>query len=330
MRRIADGQIVTEPGAYAMSMDWYHAQCCAGPSISSSGLRTIETMSPMDFWAFSELNEHRFEKPETQALALGRAAHAVVLGEEAFDARFIVLPEDAPPRPTVTQRKAAAEGRVSDNYRERLYFWGEFDARAKGKTVLQFSDMEAIVGMSEALMRRPEVAPLMDGEPEVSLIWQDEQTGVWIKSRPDLLPRMGDIHADFKTTADASLRAVMRDISKHGYDMQMALASVGAQKVLGQEIRQAALVFCQKSPPYHVTLVEITEDALHWAKLRLRRAINRFAECLAKGDWPGPVEGIPQYRPPDWQVDAFGAEQAAGLLPKSFDAPFGAIGGGQE
>lgn len=326
----ADG-VVREAGAYRIPIDHYHTQAvCPGPSISSGGLRTILLKSPADFWAFSDLNPDRYERKPSDAFAKGRAAHALLLGDEVFTDAFMVLPDDAPPRPTKTQVRAAEAGRTSTSYEERNGFWEAFDAACEGRTVIRSSWMTDIEHMAASLARHQVVGPLFDGDAEVSLVWQDEQTGVWVKARPDMLPRMGDVKADLKTCADASLMATMRDVRKFGYDMQAALGCIGAEVCLGQKITTDALVFVQSMPPYHVTAIEVTEDALHWAKLRLRVALNTFATCLATGHWPAPVEGIPQFGVPDHQLEAYAAEQAAGSMPHDFFAPFGAFGEGNE
>lgn len=310
IRDLPEDGVVREPGAYRVPIDHYHSQAiCLGPSISSGGLRTIWNQSPADFWAYSELNPDRYERNESPALAFGRAAHALLLGDEVFGERFAILPDSAPHRPTATQVKAAYRGRFSDSYLERVEFWEAFDSTAAGKTIVSETDMEHIRLMSLALAAHPLVGPLFDGHAEVSLIWQDEQTGVWIKARPDMLPRMEDVKGDLKTTADASLRAIMRDIGKHGYDMQAALGCVGCEIVLDRQITSDVMVFVQKSPPYHISPVEIPEDALHWGKLKCRAAINRFAECLAKGDWPGPVEGVPKYSQTERDLHIMGQDQ---------------------
>jgi hypothetical protein len=317
----ADG-VVREDGAYRIPIEDYHRQAiCPGKSVSSSGLRTIELQSPADFYAFSELNPEREEKPETDALTFGRAAHALLLGDEIFEDGFAVVPEGAPPRPLKSQINARlAGGKLTSSADERFSFWDPFDEAARGKTVVREADMRTIGKMSAALAVHPLVGPLFIGEPEVSLIWQDWKTGVWLKSRPDMLPAMGDIRADLKTTNDASLRAVMRDISKRGYHMQAALADIGCEVCLDRQIATDVLVFIQKTAPYHVTPVEIKPNAIHWAKVRLRRAIDTFAACVEANVWPGYTDGVPQYDIPSWEEEMLAAEQVAGTLPRGFYA----------
>ncbi len=312
--------VVREPGAYRMPLGVYHTQAvCPGPSFSSSGLRTILMDSPAGFWAFSEMNPERFVQDPTDALIFGRAAHALLLGDEVFDEHFVVLDDDAPRRPTKPQIKARAEGRITPAARASFDYWETIDGF--GLTPIPGAWMEHITGMSRSLQAHPLIGPLFDGTPEVSLIWQDEQTGLWLKARPDMLPQLGEAIADLKTTRDASKAAVLRDTARHGYAMQLELARIGYEQVTGQRIENAVLVYVQKTPPYHVSAVEIAADALHYAGLRLRRAIQVAAECLDLGRWPAPVEGILRFDLLPGEQERIADEIATGALPASFHAP---------
>lgn len=317
---IPDGVVIDQPGQYAMSMDWYHSQCCAGPSVSSSGLRKIYHESPADFWAFSDLNDDRFEGEGSDAFTFGRAAHALLLGDEDFHAKFAVIPRKAPPKPTQAQLIARANGRVSDSAAERFAFWDVFEAEAAGKDMLSESDLIHIEHIADALRDHPVTNLLLEGQAEQSLIWQDQKTGLWLKSRLDMLASTGDL-ADLKSTAQKDLNLIHRDIRKHGYDMQLGLATMALEHVLdipfspdAYEGRAAILLFVYKKPPYHVMPVEVDYDALYWGRVKCRAAIDRMAECIKTEHWPGPVEGIPVYTS-EFEVADLQEKQASGALP---------------
>lgn len=319
---INDGEVITAPGQYDMSMSWYHQQCCAGPSISSSGLRKIYHESPAEFWAFSDLNDFRFPTEEKDAFIYGRAAHALLLGDEDFNEGFIVLPRIAPPRPTSAQVNARNQGRVTEAAQERFDFWDDFEVRSAGRSILSESDLIHIEHIADN-MRAHELMPLLlEGEMEQSIIWKDDQTGIWIKSRLDILSATGDL-ADLKTTHQTKLELLLRDIRKHGYDMQLGLATMALENVLGIPFdaetyagRGAFNLFVFKNPPYHVMPVEVDFDALYWARIKCRSALNTMAECIKEDRWPGPVEGIPTYTA-EFEAERLGELQAAGLLPNS-------------
>ena len=88
---IKDEREVREFGMFAMSLEWYHADCCDGPSISSTGLRTIWTRSPAHYWATSALNPKRVDPEDKPDFSIGRAGHhLLLLGRKGFDEEFVV------------------------------------------------------------------------------------------------------------------------------------------------------------------------------------------------------------------------------------------------
>lgn len=319
---LPDGQQVTEPGAYRCSMSWYHGQAiCPGPSISSSGLRKIFTESPWHFWASSDLNPDRYpEKDASDALILGRAAHSLLLGDEVFDEHFIYVPDNAPSRPTVTQIKAfVRDGKWSEKAAPGAEFWEAFDAKAVGRMLLAESQVETITRIAENLRKIPlAVEMLTGGLTEISMIWQDEITGIWVKSRPDVIPDNGADFADLKTFAPKSKniqRAVHQAITDHRYDMQLALAAEGARRIFGAGASECVLVMVQTTEPYTVTPVRIDEDTLYWAGVCNRKALDTFARCLKEGHWPMPVEGVLDYALPESLLGRYASMQADGELP---------------
>jgi hypothetical protein len=317
---IEDGQPVPGPGIYRMSMAHYHSQaCCPGPSISSSGLRTIWSQSPFHFWATSELNPDRLpEKDESPALALGKGAHALMLGEENFDEMFAYLPDDAPRKPTAQQVKAYDDGRATDVGKASVEFWREFDERTAGKTILSHDMVEKIRRMSESLQSNPAAVQALTGSlTEVSLIWQDDVTGVWLKSRIDVLPDQGADYADLKTWAPRSKnvkRAIHNAISEHEYPMQLALGQMGA-RAFGMDAEEALLVMLMSVEPYCCSIVRMDEEVMFYARRKLRAVIGTFARCLETGYWPQPIEGVLEYRMPPSELHRLGEMELAGELP---------------
>lgn len=319
--KLKPGENVPGPGRYDMPMDDYHRQCCPGPSVSSSGLRKIYLHSPADFWALSDLNDNRFEDEPRDAFTFGRAAHALILGDEDFNAKFAVVPATAPPRPLASQIAAREQGRISASAQERFDFWDDFDALNGGKEHLSENDLAHIHHIANALAAHPLIPVLMEGEAEQSLIYQDEATGIWVKSRLDILSSTGDL-ADLKTTSQTRPELLLRDVRMHGYDMQLGLATMAMEHLMGVPFtaeayagRAAMLLFVYKKPPYHVMPVEVDFDALHWARLKCRAALDTMAKCIHEDHWPGVMDGEIGTYTADYEIERLSDLQAAGMLP---------------
>ncbi len=322
IRTLGPDEKITEPGAFRLPMDRYHStDLCDGVSVSSSHLRTVTTKSPHAFWKTWGANPNRYPpKDDSDSLILGRAAHCLILGDEVFEEQFCYVPEKAPRRPTSVQVAAFERtGQWSDAAAEGAAFWAEWDAKANGRAFLTEEQVQKVRYMAENLAASPEaVTALTSQMTEVSMIWQDEATGLWVKSRPDCIPDNGYDFGDLKTFApkggDLSI-AAQRAVTDHGYAQQMALAIEGAERVFGQGGDRCMLVFVQTSEPYEVVPILLEPEALYWGRVLNRKALDQIAEGIATGVWPMRVTNPVRYEYPPSMLHQFGEMQARGDLP---------------
>lgn len=319
---IPDGKTVPGPGAYRMSMKHYHSQeVCPGPSVSSTGIRKAALESPHAFWKTFDGNPNRYPKKEdSDSLILGKAAHSLILGDEVFEEHFIYVPHDAPRRPTAPQIKAFEKnGFWSEAAEEGAEFWAAFDKKANGRLLLKEEQVQKIFYMAENLNANPLAVEVLKSDLiEISMVWQDEVTGLWLKSRPDCIPSNGADFGDLKTFAPKgkNLRlSVQRSITDFGYTLQMALAVMGAEQVFGNTAENCALVFCQTSEPYEVIPVNIETDTLYWARVLIRDGLDKIKRGLDSGDWPGCGAEILNYEFPPSMTERLSDMQANGELP---------------
>ncbi len=291
---IPDGQTITEPGAYRMSMAHYHSQVvCPGPSVSSTGIRLAENISPWAFWSSWSGNPNAYPQKDSDEFAFGRAAHCLILGDEVFAENYVLFP--FPDRRTNAAKEWLA---------------------AQTKTVVTAEQIEHINRMAENLQKVPLVqAGILAGKPEVSLIWVDEKTGIYVKARPDVIQLNGQVVADLKTCASAAFVDCHRTINKYAYDMQFALAIEGIDRVFGVTATDAVVVFVEKTPPYHVRTVPIGPDELYWAKARIRRGLDKVAAAIKTPPLPVYDDDETPYKMSDWQRQRFEQEQSDGRLP---------------
>ncbi len=291
---------IDKPGRYDLSMDEYHGDVCVGPSLSASRLHTLIAECPAIFWETSPLNPKRVDDKSTSALDIGRAAHALVLGEPEFRAHFVVLPEDVPNRPSKRQRSAK---KPSQDTLDAIEFWdGVF---ASKKTIVPAEAFKTIVAMADAQRRSPQVArAFTDGAPEQSLIWLDEETGIFLKSRPDWLPDDPASRplTQYKTCRSIEPRKLSMDAFSYGYHIGAALELDAVQAVLGVKPIGICHVCQEKTIPYLAELRMFDGDGIEWGRREYRRALRLFAKCWEKHlagkpereAWPGFTDG-PEY-----------------------------------
>jgi hypothetical protein len=284
--RIASGGIYPE-----LSIDDYHAEPTVGTSISSSGLRTILLDCPAKYWAHSHLNPNRVVK-ETAAMNFGRAAHALVLGEPAFASLFVVSPFDD------------FRGKEARAWRDE-----------QQKTIVKAEQLETIKAMADAIKRTPQTANAFgEGRAEVSILWEETATGVWLKARPDWLPADHTTHfaQEFKTAVSIEPRRLSAQAFALGYDMQAALVYDGLVAVTGERPLGVAHVVQEKEPPYLCDLRMFSPEQIDVGRARYMHALRIFVECLERmreGSpphvaWPGYTDNPVYFTTPKWVTDS--------------------------
>ena len=265
------GEKIDKPGIWrGVPIEEYHGDPCAGPSISSSGLRTIWSASPAHYYAYSPYNPTRWPRKSNDAFDLGKAAHHVLLGEEEFGRHFAVRPDEW----SDWRTKAAQEWKAAQI--------------AAGKTVLTPDDLVAIRGMRDGLVRNLLVqAGILDGEVERSMFVVDPETGIWLRSRPDVIPTASGDFSDLKTTVSVRRDDLAKSIADFGYVMQAALLRMVC-RLLDVPFTSFSFVFVEKNPPYCARVVMLKDHELDRGEKQIRISLRMFAEGLRTGFWPGP------------------------------------------
>ncbi len=265
-----DGNPVSRAGIFSgISLDQYHGAITAKPSISSTGLRTIEGDSLKHYWATSYLNPKRKPSPDNTAMAFGRAVHDLAAGERFLD-KYAVRPEQW------------------DSWRSKDSQTWRDEQITEGKTVLTPEEVAIIAEVADELEAHPTIrAGILSGIVEHSIIWEDRATGVWLKSRPDVIPTASNMLVDLKTCASAHPRAVRRSIDDLNYHMQLALAHDGMLATTGREMTDHVLVFVEKASPHCINIKPIFMEDIEYGRRQNRRCIDAFARALESGQWPG-------------------------------------------
>lgn len=299
-----DGKPISKPGLYSkIPLNVYHSQSiCDGPSVSSSGLRTLFSQSPAHFYTMWSGNPEREEKDEKAHMIVGRAAHHLMLGEPFFAKLFCVQPAEYPDAKTGELKKwTYAAGYCKDWRTARM---------TEGRAILTGGDVASIKGMAIALGTHPIVkAGALNGMIERSIFWKDKETGLWVKIRPDSIPTESGDFVDLKTTTSVLWNDLRRTIYDFGYHQQGALVRTGAREVLKIAQPTFTLVFAEKDEPHCVRVVTIKDGDLDRGEKQNRYALDTIARCIKSGHWPGPGgerEDAENIELPEWgqkQID---------------------------
>jgi hypothetical protein len=277
---VAAPAVITEPGVYDIPSEDYHRDPVPGGSLSSTGARKLLRPScPAKFrW------EQTHPQPPKDEFDIGTAAHKLVLGNGP---RIVKVDADS-------WRTNAAKDKAAQ-------------IRAEGGVPLLPREYEQVHAMASALRREPLAAALLaahTGEPEKSLFWVDEETGVWRRARPDWLPTyVGGrlIVADYKTAVSAEPEKRARSAFDYGYYQQADWYLAGMHALgLGSERDAFLFVVQEKTPPYVVSVIGLADVWLALGRARNRKALEIYRDCAQANRWPGYADEVTYVSLPPW------------------------------
>jgi hypothetical protein len=278
-------------------MTAYLGDLCPGPSVSGSGLAKIDAQSPAHFFAGWYGNPASEVEP-TAATSLGSAAHCLILeGADAFAKFYRVKPEG--------MNFATKEGKA----------WRD---NGDPREVVTYDDYLRIKNMAAGIAQsRTNLGLLTGARREVTLIdrqWfcdTEENRPIYLKSRPDAMNDKHRIAVNLKTCEDAREDAVRKAL--HNYDHYVSAAlCLDMLKELTGEDWQYWLLFVEKSPPFATRRVTLKPTVLEWGRMRYRRAVAKFAECVKTGVWPGYADETIEADLPVWAEKQLQARHEAG------------------
>lgn len=270
-------------GIHTMAADAYHADTIANvPSLSRSIAHKLLVRSPRHAWyAHPRLNPEYVAK-ESGTLDNGSAAHMLLFeGKQAE-----IVDADS------WRTNAAQEERTA--------------ARRAGKLALLKKDAVVVQAMCDAISEQLDALddpprPFTDGKAEQTLVWE-EAGGVVCRARLDWLRDDHTQIADLKTTgASANPREwTRRRLWEDGLDIQAGFYRRGVKKLTGVT-PEWRFVVVENSPPYALSVVSLTPEAIALADAKVEKAIAIWRECLTTGEWPAYPTRVCYAELPPWE-----------------------------
>lgn len=285
----------------------YHHRELGGP-VNNTALKEVH-QSPAHYKAWAEGER---TMADTKALRFGRAFHCAVLEPYVFATTYAIRPEfPEPERPRgddgkplnfrlkVNAAAKAAHAAAVAAVKEAEDAWDEEHAN---HIVLSAEDAATIVKMTAAVMAYPEAKELLQGGvAEATLRWDDPVTGLPCKCRDDYYREDLETCVDLKTTQSAKDDEFGRSAGKFRYHVQAAHYAAGHAEV-GKPIQNFVFIAVEKEPPYAVSMFYLDRDSAESGESTYRADMQRLAECLESGEFPGYGTGIRPLRLPHYML----------------------------
>lgn len=281
--RVWDGKTITQPGIYVgIPLEEYHGNrnLFDGPSVSKSALKHLIPAhggSPKAFWGRWGWNPNRIAPKTSDALDFGRALHALLLGDEVFDEKFIVRPDTYPDSKT----GAAKPWHGASSWCKE---WLDEHSHL---TVLSSDQIEMIRRMREDASQNHLVKlGVLSGRVERTMAYQCPETGIWVKARPDVIPTGDGVFADLKSVASMEEDFIERQLGDAGYYLQASMLRMVC-RALGVPFDTFVLLYVLKDDVPDTAHVELSVHDIDRGEKVVRWCLRTIRRCLDAGEWPG-------------------------------------------
>lgn len=252
----------------------YHAR----PELNFSRLKFMEV--PAQFaWHFRQ----GYPVEQTADMKFGTLVHTLVLEPDLFATQYV------------------CSQKFDCRYKAQKEAKEIFEAENAGKIIVEEEDYAKATAMAMAVRAHPYASLILDNaSTEKAIFWQDLETDVKMRCRPDVLRADLRLKADIKTINKVpTFEEARREIANRDYHAQSAMYADGCALGADLQIEHDVLIFVGKTAPYIVACYELSLEALATGRNRYRAWLHKYMECQRKDQWPG-LDGIETIDLPAW------------------------------
>lgn len=268
------------PGIYTdLSSEEYHKD---KTSISRSSIMDFKK-SPRKYWA-KHINPNRPKEEPKAAWNFGSAFHMFILEPDLFNNTYLIEPERV---------------FLKDVGREK---YEEFKLKMEqieksGSPVISSKEWETILAMRESLKENKKAWDLIEGGVyESSYFWVDSESGLTLKSRPDILH--DKIYVDLKTCTEGSPDTFQREMVKYGNYIQAAMVRDSVEILKGSKISACINICVETTYPYSVGIYIIDPEAVQFGSDEYKRISLDLKHAFVHNTWddyPISTIGLPKW-----------------------------------
>ena len=190
--------------------------------------------------------------------------------------------------PLLFQKKFACAS--PDLKRTAKKAWTEFE-ESSGKEALTFEEVETLLAMAKSINAHKAASKIIAGQIEASIFWQDEDTGVLCRCRPDVINKSIGMLVDLKTCSSANPTSFSKDAYNFRYHVQAAFYLDGC-KANGIEVDNFVFVCVEKTAPYLVAVYAADQAMIELGRATYKANLETYKRCLHEDNWPGYSESI--------------------------------------
>lgn len=265
-----------------ISIQDYHAN---KTHISSTQVRIAKSSLKEFDWFM----QGKLDKPEGSHFDFGNAFELALLDKVAFSESVAIMKDSEWCAESLSINPALTKVRSSKTYQT---LEAEFLTANKGKYVINDKgpeSWETIQEMLESCFADKVIQGLIKNtEYQLSLFWTDDQTGLKLKTRPDICKRKKNVVINVKTTRDGSPKGFGKDLADHDYPIQACLEMTGCLATgLMNDVDKYFWLACEKVAPFNATIYEFDESDIRASMTELDYLVHKIKKAQEQKSFPG-------------------------------------------
>lgn len=264
-----------------ISIEDYHAN---KTHYSSSGLKYAQK-NLKNWWFYKQ---GYFEEERKSHFDFGNALELAIMDAVEFERKVAIMNEDVKIEEILKERPDLKNVRASKEYKE---WYDEFVILNKGKYIIKSKGKESFEVIEHVLnecFANAVINKIIRGtEYQYSVFWTDQESGLKLKTRPDLVRLKNNVIIDVKSTIDGDPDQWTRQATKYNYPLQAVMQIDGClASGLISELKAYYWLVLEKEPPFSATLIQFDHEDIQRLTSQYKYLLKEIAEAEEKNFYP--------------------------------------------
>ena len=257
------------------------------PEANFSNLKHLVNGTALDY-------RHAIQNPlvSSRAMEIGTLIHAGYLEGADLETLIVIVPDDAPSRPTKKQINAK---KPSKETLEAIAWWDEFNATVNGRIILDTEEKQSITECVKNLESNQWLNRFMEsvGDQVEKDIYGTIE-GVECKGLIDALSLNPLCVGDLKCLHEVGPKEFARAVNDRHYDLQYALyCELMIQNGMCDVVPPWVWICQQTGQPHNLALYNASPEWFENGRRKLTLCLDKLKRAQDSGKWESfPVEPI--------------------------------------
>ena len=254
-----------------LPIDDYHK---GNDHLSSTALRKARKSLKL----FKMYQEGYFEEEKKSHFDFGNAFELALLEPDSFDRQVVIYNEDERP-----EKDKGIASKINQEWKKSLYDTSKYVIKKDGRESFEVIEQMLRSCYADAVIQ----SLLKNIEYQYSMFWTDKETGLKLKTRPDICRSKKNVVVDVKTALDGSPEAVTKAIGNTDLPFQAVMQIDGVvQSGFMEKVDNYFWLVVEKEPPFSATLYEFQQEDIKWCMDEYRYVLSVVKEAIEKNHYP--------------------------------------------